>query len=82
MKEPWLDNDIQLIYESDYEETFIISFTNRSTMEKFIESLKGFGYSEHLNDGKRVFSSFNDNNCPSIYWIVEDNRIYSGNSQC
>lgn len=77
-----LDNDIELIYEIDYEETFIISFVNRNTMNKFVESLKEFGYSEHLNDGKRVFSSFKDNNCPSIYWIVEENRIYSGNSNC
>lgn len=62
--------------------TFNIVFNNQSLQDKFIESLKVFGYSEETNDGKRMFSSIKGNNCPGIYWIVEENRIYSGNSQC
>lgn len=78
------ENHIEFIHKTDYEETFEINFENKNDIEKFIESLRDFGYNERrTTEGKRCFDRIKNEKSPAgVEWIIDGNRVYSINSQC
>lgn len=78
------ENHIELIHKTDYDEYFEINFENKNDMEKFIESLRDFGYNESRTmEGKRCFDRIikNEKRSTGVEWIIDGNRVYSVNSQ-
>lgn len=78
------EHHIEFIHQTDYEENFEINFENKNDMEKFIESLRDFGYNESRTmEGKRCFDRIikNEKRSTGVEWIIDGNRVYSVNSQ-
>lgn len=73
------ENHIELIHHTDYEETFEINFENKNDIEKFIESLRDFGYNEgRTMEGKRYFDRIkNEERSVGVEWIIDGNSVHS-----